>query len=144
MSLWAIGFGIALGVVIFWISLRQRILSTGLFLSITAVTIALFYPLFDAIHAIDDTRPGLTHRLGHGVVVLFFLAVSIWTVTKHPVQAAITMLAVLILAHGLFDAAIMGLAPSANTGPKWWPEFCAAVDITLGISLLTFQKRVPT
>lgn len=154
MSPWAIWIGIALGVVILLISLRQRIVQTRTFLFLTLTAIALFYPVFELYsgpnsHTSDAESFSAPHHVtahlhltGHFIVVGVFLAVSFWGLAKRSSQMAFTVLAALILGHSLFDAIIFIFMPLSNSGPVWWPEFCAAVDITLGLGLLSVRKRV--
>lgn len=153
MSLWAIGVGIALGVAILIGAQRQRIVHTSTFLLVTLAAIALFYPIFELFNgshnhasqvdrfSTPDRVTAHLHMTGHLIVVSAFLAASFWALAMRSSQVAFTVLAVLILGHGLFDAIIFIFMPLSNSGPVWWPEFCAAVDITLGLGLLSFRKR---
>ena len=49
-----------------------------------------------------------------------------------------------IVAHGLFDVAHPHLIDNPGV-PKWWPPFCAGVDVVLGawVIWLALQRRDP-
>ncbi|MGH1367934.1 MAG: hypothetical protein ACRBCL_04900 [Maritimibacter sp.] len=125
MSMLAILLGAALGLGLVFAVMRlpARAGRLGLLLIIAA-----FYPAF-AIMAEDIAALVL-----HCVVLALFAALG-WITWKSGPSA----LALAILAHGVFDAVLH--VSGHHIGPAWWPEFCAAVDITLGFGLLWCDRK---
>lgn len=141
MSLWAIGFGGMFGTVLALASLRQRIFANTAFVAITLLTIAAFYPLFTLYYIGSGHEGGLGNLMIHLLIFGLFGLMSAAGLIKLKTWSALNWLAVGILLHGVFDVLILAFAPHSQHGPSWWAEFCAAVDITLGLGLLSFRKR---
>ncbi len=84
--------------------------------------IAVFYPVFAAIE--EDWAAVLLHI---GIFSGFtWLALQGF-------QKGMHILAGGLIAHGFFD---IGIETINAPGPAWWPFFCAAIDIVMGVALI--------
>ena len=98
------------------------------FYPVILIVIAMYYVLFAVMSESSDT---IIIEL---IVALVFSALAI-------IGARISALVIAagLIAHGLFDVFHNQLV--MNTGvPLWWPGFCAAVDIVLGVVVLYLVK----
>lgn len=89
--------------------------------AVTLVAIAAFYPVFAAANG------ELNSLIFHTAVMALFIACA-WFGFRH----SATFIAFGLVAHGLFDVSMLFFTSPA---PIWWPTFCAAVDIVLGLWL---------
>ncbi|MDC0013164.1 hypothetical protein OAE29_08035 [Octadecabacter sp.] len=131
MILWPVLIGGVLatltGGALWWLSLLHRAGIIGLIV----IAIAVFWPL-SAVASGDDTQLVLHMAL--------FAAFGAAAVFSH--KLGIAGLAAILMAHGLLNVA---LCTTPHPGPIWWPAFCAAYDVVLGvILLLSLTLRKPT
>jgi uncharacterized membrane protein HdeD (DUF308 family) len=64
------------------------------------------------------------------LIALLFMAVSIIAA-----RVSVIIVAVGLIAHGIFDLG-HNLLITESEVPAWWPGFCFAVDVALGIAVL--------
>jgi hypothetical protein len=101
------------------------LLATGLgmdrdraFYPFVTMVVASYYPLFAVMGA-------STHALVlESLVCAAFLAVS-----AAGFRWSLRVVAVALAAHGIFDLTHAALISNPGV-PGWWPEFCAAYDVT--------------
>lgn len=99
------------------------------FYSSLLIVIALVYVLFGAM-------TGRSHvMIGESLIAAGFTAAAIVGVWWRPARTGAVLIAVGLIAHGLFD--LMHHAIIGNPAvPAWWPPFCGAVDGVVGLWLL--------
>jgi hypothetical protein len=131
MNIWAVALGLGLGAALFIFLTRQRIFKPNIATALVLIAIAAFYPAF-ALHS--EASLWL-----HSAVFIAFAGFAIALRAR-----GILFLGIGIVAHGIFDAALFFSSHTIHTpGPVWWPEFCATVDIVLGVGLIYSCKRAP-
>ncbi len=133
--------GLLLGIGSSAVLLRSGIASDrralGAAIAVLLCAIAAFYPVFAVEHG------GLFGLLMHLVIAAGFCACAYRGVLGGR-SGGISLLAFGLIAHGAFDAALM-IGPSMAFGaPHWWPQFCAAYDVTLGLFALWQSRRLTT
>lgn len=96
-------------------------------MAVLLAAIAAFYPVFAAENGdLGDLALHLAIFGGFVVVAaLGYRRSSLW-------------LAAGLIAHGLFDLAILFFASPA---PLWWHPFCAAIDVSLGLWWIVHRPR---
>ncbi len=125
----------------------------GAAIAVLLCAIAAFYPVFAVEHG------GLLGLLIHLLIAAGFCACAYrgaHSVAQDGPKAApggalvggfqtgLSLLALGLMAHGVFDAALMFGPAMASGAPHWWPPFCAAYDITLGLFALWQSRRLTT
>lgn len=125
MSVIGILLGIALGAGLVLAAMRvpQRLGRLGLLLAISAFYLAFAFMEGD-----------MGAAMLHSAVLLLFVGLGFWAWQHSPAALALA-----IMAHGIFDMVLH--ASAGHVGPDWWPAFCAAVDISLGLGLLLFDRK---
>ena len=93
------------------------------------IVIASYYVLF-AVMAAD--RTGVAVELG---AAMLFVAISF-----AGLRAGCLVSAGGILLHGLYDLVHRQIM-SNHGAPNWWPTFCGALDLALGMTLLIAIRR---
>ena len=66
-----------------------------------------------------------------------------WLAYKSKRRVSLIILAVGFVAHGVYDVAHHVLY-NPSVAPAWWPEFCGAIDILLGLYVLWLANREST
>jgi len=99
--------------------------------AVLLAAVAFFYPVF----AVIDGH--LTEAALHFAIFVGFcwLAIMGFRQGMHIIAGG-------LLAHGLFDIALMAIAAP---GPDWWPAFCGALDIVAAVALIRLlqSEKVP-
>ena len=90
------------------------------------VFIASFYVLF-AVMA------------GHSVYRELLIASTFFTAAILGAYKSLFIVGLGIIAHGLYDIFHV-IVFSQNVAPIWWPSFCGAVDLTLGLWVIYLAK----
>jgi len=99
------------------------------FYPVVTIVVASYYALFAAMGA-------STHALVlEGVAGAVFVAAA-----AVGFRWSLWVAALALAAHGIFD--FTHAAVISNPGmPNWWPEFCAAYDVTAALYLALLLKR---
>lgn len=105
---------------------RAGLLHRAGIIGLIVIAIAGFWPVF-AVAAQDDGALGV-----HLAVFAAFCATAL---LSH--RIGIAGLALVLLAHGVFDGALFG---TQHPGPMWWPAFCGGYDVVLAAILLFSLK----
>jgi hypothetical protein len=93
------------------------------FYPVVTIVVASYYALFAAMGA--STHALVLECAAGAVFVAAALAGFRWS---------LWVAALALTAHGIFDS--IHAAVISNPGvPNWWPEFCAAYDVTAGVFL---------
>ena len=97
------------------------------------IVIASYYALFAVM---GGSMSALMTEL---VGIAAFVAVAIAGFKGSP-----WIVAAGIAGHGVFDFVRIGLITNPGM-PEWWPPFCAAIDVTIGVCLasLLYNRREP-
>ncbi|WP_298189373.1 hypothetical protein [Novosphingobium sp.] len=123
----AIGALLGLGVYLFgrWVAFdRDRS-----FYPTVLIVIASYYVLFAVL---AGSAQGIAIELAFAAV---FATVALASLSWGAWLAALG-----IFTHGLFDA-LRGQFGLDDGAPMWWPAFCGAVDVVLGLLLLARVRR---
>jgi len=141
MNLTALVVGTSLAVIIVKkLGQGRSVKSIQLYAALLA-TFPVYYFVF-AIWASDFAALYQEILVSFGFLLLAFIAYKIRSV------AGVIALAIGYIAHAIYDVAHDELF--VNSGmPNWWPEFCGAVDVIIGLYLLyiageTMKGRRPT
>ena len=100
-------------------------------------TFPLYYWVF-AVSASDYHALVNEMAVGAGFLLVAFVAFKL---KSFP---GLLLLALAYIAHAIYDVIHNALFYNAGT-PLWWPEFCGAVDVLIGLYLVYFafsMKRV--
>ncbi|MFC0589313.1 hypothetical protein ACFFF7_07800 [Novosphingobium aquiterrae] len=116
--------GAALGLAVFAFARWQRYDRDASFYPTVLIVIASYYVLF-AVMAGD--RAALVPQLG---VALVFATLAVIAGRHAP-----RLVGIGIALHGLYDLAFHLLGGGGGV-PEWWPPFCGAIDIVLGLAVL--------
>lgn len=114
--------GLLAGLLICTIGYAARLDRDAAFYPTVLGAIATYYVLFAAMTAHDALVP-------EAIVATIFLAAAI---AGHLVNLWIVVAGLVL--HGLFDFVHHLLIDNPGV-PKWWPGFCLAIDVTLGLGL---------
>lgn len=68
------------------------------------------------------------------LIGVLFIAAAAWAYSLSGVYSLL-ILSTGYIGHGIYDATHNSIFVNAGT-PVWWPEFCGAVDIIIGLYLL--------
>jgi len=99
------------------------------FYPVVTIVVASYYALFAAMGA--STHALFLEGLAGAVFVAAAVAGFRWS---------LWVAALALAAHGIFD--FTHAAVISNPGmPNWWPEFCAAYDVTAALYLALLLKR---
>ncbi len=98
------------------------------FYPVILIVIAMYYVLF----AVMNESAGII--ITELIIALVFMSIA---VVGARVSALIV--AVGLMAHGVFDL-FHNLIVTNPDVPAWWPGFCAAVDVVLGLVVLYIAK----
>jgi hypothetical protein len=98
------------------------------FYPVVTIVVAAYYALFAVMG-------GSTQAL-----VLELLAGALFVVAAAAgFRSSLWLVAVALAGHGVFDVAHAVLISNPGV-PMWWPEFCAAYDVTAGMYLALLLK----
>lgn len=98
------------------------------FYPVVLMVIASYYVLF-AVMANESIVIEL-------IVAICFAVFALLGVKKAPI-----MIGIGLILHGLYDIVHIYIY-SISVAPNWWPEFCASVDITLGIWVVYLSVKL--
>jgi len=99
------------------------------FYPVVTIVVASYYALFAAMGA--STHALVLECVAGAVFVAAAVAGFRWS---------LWVAALALAAHGIFD--FTHAAVISNPGmPNWWPEFCAAYDVTAALYLALLLKR---
>ncbi|MCO4839331.1 MAG: hypothetical protein KC447_04350 [Rhodobacteraceae bacterium] len=96
-------------------------------LAVTLIIIAAFYPAFAVANG--DTYSFIIQT----AIMALFVVCACFGFKR---SAAIIALGLVV--HGMFDVSMLFFKSPA---PIWWPTFCAAVDIVLGLWLFRLTRQ---
>lgn len=132
-----VAFSLGIGMAIFMIfSMKaMKTENTVWAYPLTLLSLPLIYVVF-AIVGHDFYALGLEMLIG-----LPFLVITIVCCKQHLKNSAYIMAAGWML-HGVYDAFHPALFHNAGI-PEWWPVFCGAVDVIIGLYLLVLARRLP-
>lgn len=107
------------------------------FYSSLLIVIALVYVLFGVMTG----RPAVI--VAESAIAAGFMGVSILGVRWQGERVGAILIALGLMAHGLFDLGHNAIIQNAAV-PAWWPPFCSTVDVIVGLWLITiaWQDRV--
>lgn len=120
--------GVVLGAACVVLMYRAGLLAERSGVVVLVCAVAAFYPVF-ALASDASLFVVLFHILVFGC----FAGAAVWGF-----HAGTSVLAFLLVSHGLFDA---GAALLTSPAPEWWPPFCAGVDIAIGAGLFSLLRR---
>ncbi len=124
---WIIGAGVGFAIAIagFFTGLdRERSFSATLL-----IVIATYYMLFAAV----EEQP--SRLFLEGLVALPFMTLAVLGQRRWP-----QLIGGGLVAHALFDV-VHGSLFANEVAPSWWPGFCAAIDLVLGLWFITRYRR---
>jgi hypothetical protein len=98
------------------------------FYPVILIVIAMYYLLFAVMGGNTEV---IAKEL---IIALLFLAIAITGA-----RISVIIVAVGLIVHGIFDL-IHDLLVINSEVPAWWPGFCFAVDVALGIAVLYIAK----
>ncbi|WP_299414147.1 hypothetical protein [uncultured Sulfitobacter sp.] len=132
MILWPFMIGGASGAILIWSLYRIGALQERSGIAVLLGAIAFFWPVF----ALQANAAPLVIAF-HSFVLLAFAATA-----AYGFRHSAALLAVGIIAHGVFDALVYF---AGHPGPTWWPAFCGTLDIVAGVLLLVLirTRRIP-
>lgn len=135
MNLFALFFGF---IIAFYVVIRFRITSLEKKKWVYPVVLATFpvYYWIFAVYASDYSALINELAIGVGFLVIAFIAYMLKS------YIGLLFLAFGYIAHAVYDVVHNSLFYNSGT-PLWWPEFCGAVDILIGLYLvyMAISKR---
>jgi hypothetical protein len=99
-------------------------------------TFPIYYWVF-AVHGADYAA--LQNELIAGVL---FISLA-YGAFKLDGFGALLLLAIVYIAHAIYDAAHNTLFVNSGA-PLWWPEFCGSIDAVIGVYLLVMAATLKT
>ena len=124
--------GILVAIAIAGLAHGYRLERSRRFYPVLLIIIAVFYIGF----AVLSGNP--TTLLYESLFAFVFIIIALIALRAKKKIALIIGLG--LIAHGAFDL-VHDQVINNNAVPLWWPHFCAAVDIGLGIWLLYLEKN---
>jgi uncharacterized membrane protein HdeD (DUF308 family) len=121
--------GVVLGLSIFALARWLAVESDRSFYPTILIVIASYYVLFAAI-AGDSA----------GAAVELAIAVPFVACALLGLRTGTTVVAVGIIMHGGYDL-MHSIFQFEHGAPNWWPAFCGAIDLVLGLALIVTQSR---
>jgi hypothetical protein len=136
MNLLALIIGILVSLIIIVRFKKTRLEKSGFSYSLLLFTLPLYYFMF-AIYGSDYEAVPLEIFAG---IVFFVIAIA---ALKLNASYKFSLLAMGYLIHGVYDATHNLIFTNMGM-PAWWPEFCGAIDIIVGLYLLylAYKYRV--
>ena len=122
MILSAALIGIGAGAIATFTMFHVGMLSERSGAAVLLAAIAFFYPVFAA------QEGDIAALVLHAIIFAGFAGLA-----GFGFQRGMHLIAGGLIAHGIFD---IGLHFLDGPGPRWWPIFCAAIDITCGAILV--------
>lgn len=119
----AIIVGIVLGVLIAIFARLTGLDRDRAFYPTVLIVIASYYALFAVM---GGSMPALMTEMV-GIAVFIVVAIAGFKGSPWIVAAGIA-------GHGVFDFVRTGFITNPGM-PEWWPPFCAAIDVTIGVCL---------
>jgi hypothetical protein len=117
--------GVALGVAGLGLAL---LLGAGARLDFAGLALAAIAGIYVGF-AVGDGRPGIIAL--ESAVACAFVAVALWGLTED----AHVVLGLGIVAHGVWDLAHHRGRPIRTRTAPWYPPFCLAIDVVVGVPL---------
>lgn len=99
------------------------------FYPVILIVIAMYYVLF----AVMNESTGI-------IITELIIALVFMTIAMVGARVSLFIIAVGLIAHGVFDIFHNRIITNLSV-PAWWPGFCAAVDVVLGLIVLFIAKR---
>ena len=131
MILAALLIGALAGFIVAFTMYQSEMLQERSGLTILLAAVAFFYPVFAA--AEGDWGAFAIHMVIFAAFCL--LALQGWRRGTYLIVGG-------LIAHGVFD---FGIAFIGHPAPLWWPAFCGAIDIVIGVIVLRLIQsgRIP-
>jgi hypothetical protein len=129
----ALIIGVLVAIIIILRFKQTRFESSKFAYSLLLITFPFYYLIF-AIYGNDYAAVSLEFFGGLPFFIIAFVALKVNAVYRF------NLLAIAYILHGVYD--LTHNLFFMNTGtPDWWPEFCAVVDLLLGLYLLNLASR---
>ena len=118
--------GAALGVIVAFLGRTLKFDQDASFYPVILIVVAFYYVLFSVM-------------TGETNIVVYELLIALaFTITAIiGSKISIYIVAVGLIFHGIFDVFHNFIFLNAGV-PSWWPGFCAAIDVVLGILVMYF------
>ncbi len=134
MNLYALIIGIVIAVYVIIRFRKTRLERKKWVYPVLLATFPVYYWVF-AVYASDY------RALAVEVIIGFIFLVIAYIAYKLSSFMSLLLLAFGYLAHGVYDIAHNSFFYNPGT-PLWWPEFCGAVDVLIGLYLVYFAASM--
>ena len=134
MNYYALVVGILVAVYVVYSFKRRRLESKKWAYPVLLATFPGYYWVF-AVYAADYEALIKELAVGLGFLLLAYVTY------RFNSAKGLCILALGYIAHGVYDVVHDDLFHNAGT-PLWWPEFCGAVDVLLGLYLIYLATTI--